>query len=313
MRYTTAMRGRRIAGRYELLERLGATGWRATDTELERDVLVQLPSRAVVVAGLTHPSIVQVFDQGEEDGEPYAVYEYLSGGSLEQRLEAGSLGEAEAESVAADVSAALAYAHAQGVTHGSLGPASVLLGADGRAKVAGFAGDATPEDDERALGALLQTLGASAVADADVTAVLKPAASRGRRPLALIALAALVLLAAGVGAAFIATSSESKADGTTGSVSLASSTASTQGVTQPVVSPPATTSDETTSEQTTTEPATTTAPPAATTMPATTAPPTTTAPPRTTTEPPGTTEPPPPTTEPPPTAGTTAAETETTG
>ena len=259
------------------------------------------------------PSIVQVFDQGEEDGEPYAVYEYLSGGSLEQRLEAGSLGEAEAESVAADVSAALAYAHAQGVTHGSLGPASVLLGADGRAKVAGFAGDATPEDDVRALGALLQTLGASAVADADVTAVLKPAASRGRRPLALIALAALVLLAAGVGAAFIATSSESKADGTTGSVSLASSTASTQGVTQPVVSPPATTSDETTSEQTTTEPATTTAPPAATTMPATTAPPTTTAPPRTTTEPPGTTEPPPPTTEPPPTAGTTAAETETTG
>jgi hypothetical protein len=194
-----------------------------------------------------------------------------------------------------------------------LGPATVLLSADGGAKVAGFAGDATPEDDERALGALLQTLRASTVADGGVTAVLKPAASRGRRPLALIALAVLVLLAAGVGAAFIATSGESKAEGTTGSVSLASSTASTQGVTRPVVSPPATTSDETTSEQTTTGPATTTAPPAATTTPATTSPPTTTAPPPTT-EPPGTTEPPPPTTtEPPPTAGTTAAETETTG
>ena len=177
------MRTRRIAGRYELLEQLGGSTWRAADTELQRDVLVQVPARDVAVARLTHPGIVQVFDQGEEDGEPYAVFEYLPGGSLEQRLEAGSLTEGEVEQVAADVSSALAYAHAEGVTHGSLGPAAVLLDGEGRAKVAGFTGGATPEDDERALAALLQTLGAAATtAGDDVTVVLPPPRLFRRRP-----------------------------------------------------------------------------------------------------------------------------------
>ncbi len=116
------MRTRRIAGRYELLEQLGGSTWRAVDTELQRDVLVQVPARDVAVARLTHPGIVQVFDQGDEDGEPYAVFEYLPGGSLEQRLEAGPLTAGEAEQVEADVSAALAYAHAEGVTHGIARP-----------------------------------------------------------------------------------------------------------------------------------------------------------------------------------------------
>ena len=194
------MRTRRIAGRYELLEQLGGSTWRAADTELQRDVLVQAPARDVAVARLTHPGIVHVFDQGEEDGEPYAVFEYLPGGSLEQRLEAGPLTAGEAERVAADVSAALAYAHAEGVAHGSLGPATILLDGEGRAKVAGFAGGATPEEDERALAALLQTLGAAATAPGeDVTVILPPApAAAGRRsgPLVLTALAALGLLGA---------------------------------------------------------------------------------------------------------------------
>ncbi|HWL34035.1 MAG TPA: protein kinase, partial [Gaiellaceae bacterium] len=210
------MRQRRIAGRYELLEQVGGSSWRAVDTELERDVLVQMPAREAGVARLTHPSIVQVFDQGEEDGESYAVLEYLPGGSLERRLEAGPLRAAEARRIAADVTAALAYAHAQSVTHGSLNPSSVLLSAEGEPKVTGFRGDATPEDDERALAALLNVLGAGATADvdSDVTAVLQPvpAVPSRRRPAALVAVAALVLLSVGVGAAFLATSGESTSD-----------------------------------------------------------------------------------------------------
>ena len=108
-------------------------------------------------AMLSHPSIVRVFDQGEENGTPYAVFEYLPGGSLEQRLAAGPLSESEAQEVATDLAAALTYAHAQGVTHGSIEPANVLLDAEGRAKLAGFGGGATPEEDTRALGALLAT------------------------------------------------------------------------------------------------------------------------------------------------------------
>jgi serine/threonine protein kinase len=131
------MRSRRIAGRYELLEQLGGSTWRAADTELQRDVLVQVPAGDVAATTLAHPGIVHVFDQGVEDGEPYAVFEYVPGGTLEQRLAAGSLTEAEVERVAADVTSALAYAHAEGVTHGSLGPATILLDDEGRAKVAG--------------------------------------------------------------------------------------------------------------------------------------------------------------------------------
>ena len=139
-----------------------------------------------------------MFDQGEENGKPYVVYEYLSGGSLAQRLDKGLLGDAEAQRIADDMTAALAYA--QGVTHGALSPATILLDAEGGGKVAEFAGVATQEDDEHALTALLEILGAAiADSDADATAVLQPArAASRRRPIAFSALAALVLLVAGV-------------------------------------------------------------------------------------------------------------------
>ena len=55
-----------------------------------REVLVKLPAGDLGAALLGHPSIVRVFDQGEDNGAPYAVLEYLPGGSLEQRLAAGS-------------------------------------------------------------------------------------------------------------------------------------------------------------------------------------------------------------------------------
>ena len=168
------MRTRWIAGRYELLEQLGSSTWRAADTELQRDVLVQVPARDVAVARLAHPGIVPLFDQGVEDGEPYAVFEYLPGGSLEQRLAAGSLTEAQVEQVAADVSSAVAYAHAEGVTHGSLGPPAVLLDGEGRAKLVGFTGGATPEDDERALAAAPRVCRSAASARSSSSGVAPP-------------------------------------------------------------------------------------------------------------------------------------------
>ena len=90
------MEARRIAGRYELVEQLGTSSWRAVDTDLGRDVLIRMPGRDASAAGLTHHAIVPLFDQGEEDGVPYAVYEYLAGGSLERRIAVAPLGDAEA-------------------------------------------------------------------------------------------------------------------------------------------------------------------------------------------------------------------------
>ena len=85
------MEPRLIGGRYELLEKLGGSSWRATDTELEREVFVTFAARDVGAAMLSHPSIVRLFDQGEDNRTPYAVFEYLPGGSLEQRLALGPL------------------------------------------------------------------------------------------------------------------------------------------------------------------------------------------------------------------------------
>ena len=249
------MDGRTIAGRYELTERIGGSSWRALDNELGREVLVRLPAGEIGGVTLAHPNIVRVFDQGEEEGEPYAVLEYLAGGSLEQRLQAGSLTDAEARGVAADLEAALAYAHAQGVTHGSLGAGSVLFDTEGRAKVTGFGGDGSPEDDLLALAALLQTLAVDAVAgsETDVTQVLPvpPPVAVSRRPVALAAAAVVALLAAGIGAAYLATSGDSPPDGTTPSLSLQTPTGSTAATTQePADSQPATTAETTTEETT---------------------------------------------------------------
>src|ERR1700704_2671039 len=92
-----------IAGRYRVDELLGRGGmsevWRATDMELERRVALKLLSpnadnarferEARAVASLGHPNITQLYDYGEEDDRPYMVLEYLSGGTLEERLQSG--------------------------------------------------------------------------------------------------------------------------------------------------------------------------------------------------------------------------------
>src|SRR5579872_4458863 len=93
-----------IAGRYRLDELLGRGGmsevWCATDLELGRRVALKLLApnadnarferEARAVASLAHPYITQLYDYGEEDGRPYMVLEYLSGGTLEERLRAGT-------------------------------------------------------------------------------------------------------------------------------------------------------------------------------------------------------------------------------
>ena len=102
------MRTRRIAGRYELLEQLGSSTWRAADTELQRDVLVQVPARDVAVARLTHPGIVRYRDHGStESGQPYLVTEWLEGQTLAARLTEGRLSLQETRKLGLQIASAL--------------------------------------------------------------------------------------------------------------------------------------------------------------------------------------------------------------
>jgi hypothetical protein len=209
---------RTIAGRYVLEEPLGDSSWRATDTELGREVVVVLGDEAEAVA--PHANIGQIFDRGEVDGEPFTVFEY--------------------------------------------------------------APDAEPVT-------LIQS-------PAPTARLLLPRS----RTLALVA-GVVLLAAAGIGAALLATAGQSNTDQPTGSLSVPVPTATSAPPTDESEPPPTTTEQETTTQKETSTQATTTAPttapPRATTVPP---PPTTVEPPPTTTEepPPTTTEatPPPPTT-----------------
>ena len=141
-----------LAGRYRLDQPLGGTMGEvhlASDVELGRRVVVKLlgqdadPARfereARAAASLAHPNIVQLFEYGDVDGRPYMVFEFLPGGSLEDRLAEGEpLPDAETERIARDVAAGLAHAHARGLVHRDLKPANVLFDEEGRAKIADF-------------------------------------------------------------------------------------------------------------------------------------------------------------------------------
>ncbi len=148
---------RRMLGKYELLEQLGAgtcgTVYKARDPELDRLVAVKVPRagslgstgqedrflrEARSVAQLRHPGIVTVHDVGQADGVPYLVSEYVEGVTLADRLTAGRLTFREAAELVAALADALAYAHAQGVVHRDVKPANVMLDFEGRPRLMDF-------------------------------------------------------------------------------------------------------------------------------------------------------------------------------
>ncbi|WP_239164424.1 serine/threonine-protein kinase [Actinoplanes palleronii] len=171
-----------LAGRYRLVERLGAGGmsvvWRGFDEVLGRQVAVKvlppstsadpsfrrrLRAEAQAAARLSHPHITNVYDYGEAttvDGEPvpYVVMELVDGESLAAVLaRVRTLPWNTAVRISADVAAALAAAHARGIVHRDVTPANVMLTGSG-AKVVDFGISALiGENDTDPDGSLLGT------------------------------------------------------------------------------------------------------------------------------------------------------------
>ncbi|MFV2196172.1 Stk1 family PASTA domain-containing Ser/Thr kinase [Nocardiopsis sp. LOL_012] len=91
------------------------------------------------VAKLSHPNVVQVFDQGEDRGHVFLAMEYVPGLTLREHLRSrGRLPAREALQVMAPVLAALGAAHQAGMIHRDVKPENVLITEDGRVKVADF-------------------------------------------------------------------------------------------------------------------------------------------------------------------------------
>jgi eukaryotic-like serine/threonine-protein kinase len=95
---------------------------------------------ARAAASLNHHNIVSVYDFGEDEGSWFIVMEYVEGRNLREIIRSdGPMDPARAAELGAEVAAALAAAHAQGIIHRDVKPANVLIAADtSTVKVADF-------------------------------------------------------------------------------------------------------------------------------------------------------------------------------
>jgi serine/threonine-protein kinase len=147
--------GRTIGGRYRITEVIGEGGmgvvYEAWDAQVERKVAIKLVRsdstsdrkflsrfrrELEITSQLRHPSTIRVFEHGEtDDGRPYMVMELLTGESLADRMERGSISEMEALQVARQVAESLSEAHEHGVFHRDLKPDNIFIETVGVSKV----------------------------------------------------------------------------------------------------------------------------------------------------------------------------------
>ncbi len=155
----------KCVGRFEIRRELGrgaqSVVYLAWDPQLEREVAIKtlhfartdarrndaLVAEARSVSRLRHPNLVPIFDAGEQEGDPYLVFEFVAGPNLAELIaREGRIAPARAADLMRQVLDALAMAHAAGIIHRDLKPSNILVDPQGRPRVMDF-GIATRLDD----------------------------------------------------------------------------------------------------------------------------------------------------------------------
>jgi len=144
-------------GRYIVKSELGrggmATVYRAHDPSVDREVAIKVLPREMLhdpqfrsrfereikmVAALEHPSIVPIYDVGDEDGQPYFVMRYMTGGSLSDGIEKGKFSVQDTARIVEKIAKGLAYSHRKGIIHRDLKPDNILFDDNGDPFISDF-------------------------------------------------------------------------------------------------------------------------------------------------------------------------------
>ena len=150
--------GRLLDGRYRIGTRIARGGmasvYEATDVRLDRMVAVKVMHpglgddaefaarfvrEARAAARISHPNVVAVYDQGNDQGVVFLAMEYVRGRTLRDLIRSDApVPAARALALFEPILAALAAAHREGLIHRDVKPENVLIANDGRIKVADF-------------------------------------------------------------------------------------------------------------------------------------------------------------------------------
>lgn len=147
-------------GQYEITGRIGRGGmavvYRARQQAVGREVAVKVIQTATIdpqemaqfiqrfereaklIASLSHPHILKLFDFGQHGETVYLVMELLTGGSLAELIKSRRLDNEQAARLFEQIAEALDYAHSKGIVHRDLKPQNVLLDERGNAILTDF-------------------------------------------------------------------------------------------------------------------------------------------------------------------------------
>jgi serine/threonine protein kinase len=98
----------------------------------------RLLEEAEVLAGLSHPGLLRLYDIGFEEQRPFLVLQLASGGTLRDRLDVGPMPSDRVAEIGAAVASVLSYVHGQGIVHRDVKPENLLFDDEGECYLADF-------------------------------------------------------------------------------------------------------------------------------------------------------------------------------